>query len=89
MLNFILGLLFAYLILPITQSIITIINIKTQEYSYIVSERVAKIQQRIQSCQQQEEEQENTKIPMGFQSTSAVGFEIDNEEEQDQEGEYE
>ena len=88
MLNFILGLLFAYLILPLIQCITSAANIKTQEYSYIVSERVANIQKKIQETVQQQGEEQETKYPMGFQSTSAVGFEV-NDEEQDQEGEYE
>ena len=88
MIYFILGILFSYLVLPLIQNIISIANIKTQEYSYIVSERVAKIQKNIQSLNLEEQQEEDPdKLPFGFQSTSAVGFEIDNE--QIQEGEYE
>lgn len=88
MLNFILGILFAYLILPLTECIVSIANVKTQEYSYKISENVAKIQKNIQkmNLSQQEEEEQKEKIPFGFQ-TSAIGFEINSE--QDQEGEYE
>ena len=91
MLKFILGILFVKLFDPIIQCVVSIFNVKTQEYSWIVSERVAKIQANMQKMgiqlQNDEEENEN---PMGFQ-TSVVGFEVNGDEDYDydQEGEQE
>ncbi len=77
MIRFILGMLFAYLIFPLIQCVTSIANAKTQEFSYKVAQNIKKMQSS--------DEPESQKIPMGFQVADAIGFQVQQEEE-DQEG---
>ena len=75
---FILGALFLFVGVPLLQSILSIINAWSEYRVYNFAFKVYKIKQ--QMYDDQDKQQDNKKIPMGFQ-TDAIGISIEDPEE--------
>lgn len=74
---FILGALFLFVGVPLLQSILSIVNAWSEYKVYTFALKVYKIKQQMYD---QEQQQDNKKIPMGFQ-TDVIGMSIENPEE--------
>lgn len=74
---FILGALFLFVGVPLLQSILSIVNAWSEYKVYTFALKVYKIKQQMYD---QEQQQDNKKIPMGFQ-TDVIDMSIENPEE--------
>ncbi len=78
LLYFILGILFIYLIIPLLDMAIGILNAKTQYTTYKYAFKIYQIKKQM-GLEEQDQEQ-GGKIPMGF-ATEAVGFSVQTPDE--------
>lgn len=79
MYNFLLGMLFVFICIPIIENINTLIANRIQLSSYRTSKQIFKIKKQIEEMGIVEQEQE-CKHPFGFQAPDCIGVEIDNNE---------
>ncbi len=80
MINFLLGMLFILVCLPVIENLNTLLANRVQLSSYRTTKKIYEIKKQLSEIGVMEQ-QEQHKNPFGFQAPDCVGYEIDNGEE--------